>query len=40
MQEITFTGITGSDITWGADGEPVKDPIVVQIVDGAYQLMD
>ncbi len=40
MQEISFTGITGSDITWGADGEPVKDPIVVQIVDGAYQLMD
>lgn len=39
MQEITFDGVTGTGITWGADGEPVKDPIVVQIKDGAYELV-
>ncbi len=39
MQEITFDGITGQGITWGADGEPVKDPIVAVIKDGAYELL-
>lgn len=39
MQEITFDGITGTGITWGADGEPIKDPIAVVIKDGAYELM-
>lgn len=39
MVEVKFTGITGTDITWGADGEPVKAPIAVKIVDGAYQVL-
>ena len=38
MTEITFTGVTGSNITWGADGEPVKAPIAVKIVNGAYEV--
>ena len=36
---ITFTGVTGTDITWGADGEPVKKPIAVKIVNGEYVVM-
>lgn len=39
MTEITFTGITGSDITWAADGEPNKAPIVVEIKNGAYEIL-
>lgn len=39
MQEITYDGITGQGITWGADGEPVKDPIVAVIKGGAYELL-
>lgn len=39
MQEITYDGITGQGITWGADGEPVKDPIVAVIKDGVYELL-
>ncbi len=39
MQEITFDGITGTQITWGADGEPIKAPIAVKIVNGAYEFM-
>lgn len=38
MTEISFTGITGSNITWGADGEPNKAPIVVKIVNGEYVI--
>ena len=40
MTEITFTGITGKDITWGTDGEPIKAPIAVEIIDGAYSIME
>ena len=39
MTQITFTGVTGKDITWGADGEPVKKPIAVKIVNGEYVVM-
>lgn len=39
MQEITFDGITGTSITWGADGEPSKEPIAVQIKSGVYEIM-
>ncbi len=39
MTEIKFTGVTGTDITWGADGEPVKKPIAVKIVNGEYVVM-
>lgn len=36
MTEIKVTGVTGTDIVWSADGEPNKEPRVVQIKDGAY----
>lgn len=39
MTQITFTGVTGSNITWDTDGEPVKSPIAVKIVDGEYVVM-
>ena len=39
MTEISYTGLTGHDITWGEDGEPTKEPIVVKITDGAYEFM-
>ena len=39
MTEMTFSGITGTDITWGADGEPNKAPIVVEIVNGEYVIL-
>lgn len=40
MTEISYTGITGKDITWGTDGEPIKAPIAVEIVEGAYSIME
>lgn len=36
MTEIKVTGVTGTDIVWSSDGEPNKEPRVVQIKDGAY----
>ncbi len=39
MTEITVAGLTGPAMTWEAGGEPNKDPKVVEIVDGAYVLM-
>ena len=39
MTEITVDGLTGTGITWSADGEPTKEPKAVQIVDGAYTAM-
>ena len=40
MTSITFEGITATStgITWSADGEPNKDPLVVKIVNGAYEI--
>lgn len=40
MTTIEFTGTTGKNITWTAAGEPEKAPIVVKIVDGAYELQN
>ena len=40
MTEISYTGLTGANITWGADGEPNKDPIVVEIKNGEYVVLD
>ena len=34
MSSVTYSGVTGKDITWGEDGEPNKAPLVVQIQDG------
>lgn len=39
MVEIEFSGTTGNSITWGADGEPTKEPIVIKIVGGVYTIM-
>lgn len=39
MVELTFDGLTGSGITWTADGEPNKDPSVVIIQNGVYNQM-
>ena len=48
MTEITVDGLTGSGITWDADGEPTKEPKAVKIViteaedgtkTGAYAAM-
>ena len=36
MTTITYSGVTGKDITWGAEGEPSKAPLVVKVVDGEY----
>ena len=36
MTEITYDGLTGSGMTWSADGEPNKEPKAVVIKDGAY----
>ena len=48
MTEITFDGVTGTGMTWSADGEPTKAPKAVKIVvtknddgtlTGAYAAM-
>jgi branched-chain amino acid transport system substrate-binding protein len=39
MTEITIDGLTGSSITWSADGEPSKEPKAIIIQDGAYKPM-
>ena len=39
MVELTFDGLTGSGITWSADGEPNKAPSVVIIKGGVYQQL-
>lgn len=39
MLEIQMDGLTGTGITWGADGEPNKLPKAVIIEGGAYKAM-
>ena len=39
MKSITFTGLTGVDITWDENGAPVKEPKAMVIKDGAYTAM-
>lgn len=39
MVELSFDGLTGSGITWSADGEPNKAPSVVIIQNGVYNQM-
>ena len=36
IQKITYTGLTGTDMTWGANGEVSKMPVAVVIKDGVY----
>ena len=33
---FSVDGLTGTGMTWGANGEVSKDPMVVEVVDGAY----
>ena len=40
MTQITYAGVTSTEITWGEDGEPVKAPMVIQIKDGVYSEMN
>lgn len=39
MTEITIDGLTGKQISWDADGEPSKEPTVVEIKNGAYEVL-
>lgn len=39
MTEISVDGLTSSNITWNAAGEPTKEPKAVKIVDGVYTAM-
>lgn len=39
MTEITMDGLTGSGISWSADGEPSKEAKAVVIENGEYKLM-
>ena len=39
MTEITLAGTTSESLTWNADGEPNKAPRVVEIQNGAYELL-
>ncbi|MDD6490068.1 MAG: ABC transporter substrate-binding protein [Clostridia bacterium] len=40
MTDIKIDGLTGTGITWSAEGEPTKAPKAVKIVNGAYTAMD
>ena len=37
MTEITVDGLTGTGMTWNAEGEPTKAPKAVVIENGAYK---
>ena len=39
MTEITIDGVTAKGLTWTADGEPQKEPMVLEIKEGAYQVL-
>lgn len=39
MTSITIDGLTGKEITWGADGEPSKEPTVVLVENGKYKVL-
>ena len=39
MTEITIDGLTGKQISWDADGEPSKEPTVVVIKNGAFEVL-
>ena len=39
MTQITIDGLTGTGMTWTADGEPNKEPKAVKIVNGVYTAM-
>jgi len=37
-EEFVFNGLTGLDVCWNAAGETEKTPMVIEIVDGAYDI--
>ncbi len=39
MTQVTYDGVTGKQISWGEDGEPSKEPTVVQITEGEYTVL-
>ncbi len=39
MTQIEYSGVTAKGMTWSADGEPTKPPIVVKIENGAYTIL-
>ena len=39
MVEITFNGVTMKDGTWAANGEPDKEPMIIQILNGVYYVI-
>lgn len=39
MTEITVSGITAKELTWTADGEPQKEPMVLEIKGGKYEIL-
>ena len=39
MTQVTYDGVTGKQISWGEDGEPSKEPTVVQITNGEYTVL-
>lgn len=40
MTEITIDGVTAKSLTWEANGEPEKAPMVVKIADGNYAVVE
>lgn len=40
MTEIEIDGVTAKGLTWEADGEPSKAPMVVKIADGDYAVVE
>jgi branched-chain amino acid transport system substrate-binding protein len=38
MTEISIDGLTGSEMTWNASGEPDKAPKAAKIVNGVYEM--
>ena len=39
MTQVTYDGVTGKQISWGENGEPSKEPTVVQITNGEYTVL-
>ena len=39
MTEITIDGLTGKGISWQANGEPNKEPLVAKIEGGEYTML-
>lgn len=39
ITSLTFSGLTGAEITWDASGAPIKEPKAMVIENGAYTAM-